>query len=115
MKNSVNRIIKAICYSLDGLKSCFKTEAAFRQEILLFVLVCPIPFCLETTGAEKALLYLSIIIVLIAELFNTAIEAVVDRVSTEHHELLKIAKDTGSAGVFLSLIAAGIVWILVLF
>ena len=85
MKSSIQRIIKAIGYSLDGLKSCFATEAAFRQELLLIILLCPIPFYLETTGTEKALLYLSLIIVLIAELFNTAIEAVVDRISTEHH------------------------------
>ena len=110
----VRRISNAFFYSLSGLQACYKTEQAFRQELVLFIVLCPIPFFLNITSSSKALLVLSLILVLIAELINSAIEALADRISTEQHELIKKAKDIGSAVVLVSILAAMLVWLIVL-
>lgn len=114
-KTGVARIWNAFLYSVEGLCAAFKHETAFRQEILLAVILIPATLLLPASGAGKALLLASVLLVLIVELINSAIEAVVDRISLEHHPLAKRAKDFGSAAVFLSLINVPLVWVLVLF
>ena len=114
-KTGVARIWNAFLYSVEGLCAAFKHETAFRQEILLAAILIPATLLLPASGAGKALLLASVLLVLIVELINSAIEAVVDRISLEHHPLAKRAKDFGSAAVFLSLINVPLVWVLVLF
>jgi diacylglycerol kinase (ATP) len=114
-KTGVARIWNAFLYSVEGLCAAFKHETAFRQEILLAVILIPATLLLPASGTGKALLLASVLLVLIVELINSAIEAVVDRISLEHHPLAKRAKDFGSAAVFLSLINVPLVWVLVLF
>ena len=108
------RLMRATGYSLAGLRSCLRTEAAFRQELALAVVAAPLAFWLGKTGIERALLVGSLMLVLIVELLTTAVEVVVDRVGFESHELSGRAKDLGSAAVMLSLLNALIVWLLVL-
>ena len=111
--SGISRIIKAAQFSWQGLKAAFKNEAAFRQEVILAIILIPLGYYLGQTGFESALLISVIVLVLIVELLNSGIEAIVDRVSTEHHELSGRAKDIGSAAVLLSLINAVVVWGLV--
>lgn len=113
--SGINRIIKASQFSWQGLKAAFKNEAAFRQEVMLAIILIPLGYYLGQTGFERALLISVIVLVLIIELLNSSIEAIVDRVSTEHHELSGRAKDVGSAAVLFSLINAAVVWGLILF
>jgi diacylglycerol kinase (ATP) len=108
------RLIGATRYSLSGLRSCWQHEAAFRQEIGLAVVALPLAAWLGETGVERALLCGSVLIVLIVELLNTAVESLVDRVGVELHELSGRAKDLGSAAVMLALVNALAVWLLVL-
>jgi len=108
--NGITRIVKAARYSLQGLQAAAKHEAAFRQELLLFAVLVPLALWVGESAVEYALLIGSLFIVLIAELFNSAIEAVVDRVGSEHHELAGRAKDMGSAAVLLSLILVAVTW-----
>ena len=108
------RIIKAAGYSWAGLKAAFKHEAAFRQELALCVVMIPLGIWLGQTGVERALLIGSLLLVLIVELLNSAVEAVVDRFGGEQHELSGRAKDIGSAAVFIALLNVAIVWGLVL-
>lgn len=110
----MQRLIRAFFYSLDGLKDSFLTEPAFRQEVLLAVVAIPLACFLDVTMLERALLIGSILLIFIAELANTAIEACIDRISEEKHPLSKKAKDAGSALVLLALINAGLLWIGVL-
>ena len=110
----LSRLIKATGYSWLGLKAAFKHEAAFRQELALCVLLIPIGIFLGETGVERALLVGSLLLVLIVELINSAIEAVVDRFGDEQHELSGRAKDIGSAAVFIALLNAIAVWVLLL-
>jgi diacylglycerol kinase (ATP) len=111
-KNSgIVRILYAFTYTFSGLRHAIVNEAAFRQEIMLFVIALIVILFMPVSGIIKLLLILSGIIILIVELLNCAIEAVVDKVSPEYHELAKQAKDMGSAAVFLSFAAAGAVWI----
>lgn len=110
----VRRLINAAGYSWQGLKAAFKHEAAFRQEVFLLLLLAPAALWLGETGVERALLLSSLLLVLIVEIINSAIEAVVDRVSGERHDLSGRAKDLGSAAVLLSLVFAVLVWLLVL-
>ena len=114
-KTGIARIIAAGGYSWQGLRAAFKYEAAFRQELLLVLILIPMAFWLADNAMESALMISSLFIVLIAEIINSAIEAVVDRIGSEHHELAGRAKDMGSAAVFLALFNTVIVWILVLF
>ena len=99
------RVWNALFYSLDGFRAAFSHEDAFRQEVLLALILIPLALLLPASGIGKALMIASVLLVLIVELLNSAIEAVVDRISLEHHVLAKRAKDIGSAAVMLSLIA----------
>ena len=109
----VRRLIEAACHSLSGLKAGLE-EAAFRQELLLALVLVPLGLYLGDTGVARALLVGSALLVLIAELLNSAVEATVDRVSPELHPLSKRAKDLGSAAVMLSLANLAVVWFLIL-
>lgn len=111
----LTRIINAAGYSWQGLKKCYETEAAFRQELLLSVVLSGVALWLDRSGMEKALLIGVVILVLITELLNTGIEYAVDRIGGEHHEYSGIAKDIGSAAVFVALLNVPVVWVLVLF
>ncbi|MDH5473590.1 MAG: diacylglycerol kinase [Gammaproteobacteria bacterium] len=111
----LTRIIKATGYSVLGLKAAFKHEAAFRQELLLALILIPLSFWLANTKVELALLIASVMLVLIVEILNSAVEAVVDRLGDELHELSGRAKDLGSAAVALALFNLLIVWGLVIF
>ncbi len=111
----LKRIWNALGYSLAGLAAAFRHEAAFRQELLLAIVLIPLALYLPVGAPGKALMIASVMLVLIVELLNSAIEAVVDRVSPEHHPLAKRAKDIGSAAVFVSLANVIIVWLLILF
>ena len=108
------RIVRAFGYSVDGLKTAFVGEAAFRQLVVLNLVLIPLAFTFSVTPAERALLVAVCLLSLIIELFNSAIEAVVDRISLERHPLSKNAKDMGSAAQLIGLCMIGIVWALVL-
>jgi diacylglycerol kinase (ATP) len=109
----VRRIVNATFYSFAGLRTAWRNEAAFRQECALAIVLIPLGVWLGRTAVERALLIGSCLIVLIVELLNTAVEFVVDRVGTDHHELSGRAKDLGSAAVFVSLALALLVWALI--
>jgi diacylglycerol kinase (ATP) len=109
----IRRIVNATFYSFAGLRSAWRTEAAFRQECALMLVLVPFGWWLGQNAAERALLIGSCLIVLIAELLNTAVEFVVDRVGTDHNELSGRAKDLGSAAVFVSLTLVVVVFGLV--
>ena len=113
-KTGLRRILNAARYSLDGLLAAARHEDAFRQELVLVAVFAPLGLWLGKTGVERALLVGCLILVLIVELLNSAIEATVDRVSLDRHPFAKRAKDFGSAAVMLSLLLAGITWLLVL-
>ena len=113
-KQGLTRLINALGYSKDGLAAAWKNEAAFREEVLLAAVAFPLAFYLGRTGIERALLAGSIIFILIVEILNSAVEAVVDKASPEKHELAKRAKDMGSAAVLLSLLNAAVIWACVL-
>ncbi len=114
----LGRIWRATRYSLQGMHAAFRHEAAFRQELILAALLTPLALALALwsalTWTQCALLVASVLLVLLVELLNSAVESVVDRISDEHHDLSKRAKDTGSAAVLISLINCGVVWALVL-
>ena len=104
------RLRAATGYSILGLRSAWTNETAFRQELLLVLLMAPLAFWLGTTQTQRALLIISLLLILITELLNSAIEAVVDRIGTEYNELSGRAKDLGSAAVLVALVAAAAVW-----
>lgn len=108
------RLKNAACFSFAGVKACFRTEEAFRQEIIAAIILIPVGLYLGATPAEKTCLIGSLLIVLIVELINTAIERAIDRISRDHHELSKESKDMGSAAVFFSLALAVITWTVIL-
>lgn len=108
------RIYNAFFFSVHGFKACFRTEEAFRQEVILAFLMIPLGFWLGPTLTEKLLLIGSVLLVLIIELLNTGIERAIDRISFEKHDLSKEAKDMGSAAVFVSLAFCAITWGLIL-
>ncbi len=108
------RIVKATGYSWQGLRAAWRNEAAFRQETLLAVVAIIIAFCLRVDTVSRILLIGSVILVVIVEILNSAIEAVVDRFGPELHPLSGRAKDMGSAAVFLSLLLAAFVWLSVI-
>ncbi len=109
------RVSNALFYSLEGLSAAFRHEHAFRQEVALAAVLIPVALLLPASGLGKALMIAGVLLVLIVELLNSAIEATVDRVSLEDHLLAKRAKDIGSAAVMLSLVNVAVVWLLVLF
>jgi diacylglycerol kinase (ATP) len=108
------RLWNALGYSRDGLATAWKNEAAFREEVLLAAVTIPLAIYLGRSGVDRALLVGSIILILIVEILNSGLEAVVDKASPEKHELAKRAKDMGSAAVLLSLINAAAIWACVL-
>ncbi len=110
----IKRILNACVYSYYGYKATWENEAAFRQEVALLLVTTPLALWLGQTVIEKLLLVGSLVLVLLVELLNSAIEAAVDRVGLEHHELSGRAKDIGSAAVNLALIWAAITWISIL-
>lgn len=114
-KTGLTRLINAFRYSLDGFAAAYRHEDAFRQETLLAVILIPLALFLPVSGIGKALMIASVLLVLMVELINSAIEAVVDRVSLERHHLAKRAKDIGSAAVLLALTNVLATWGLVLF
>lgn len=109
-KTGIPRIVDATKYSWQGLKGAWFSEAAFRQELALAVLLVPLAFVLGGTTGEIAIMLFTLGVVLMAELANSAIEAVVDRIGPEQHPLSGRAKDIGSAMVFIALVFTGIVW-----
>ena len=113
-KQGLTRLINALGYSRDGLRAAWQNEAAFREEVLLAAVAIPLGLWLGHGGIERALLVGSILFVLIVEILNSAVEAVVDKASPEKHELAKRAKDMGSAAVLLSLVNAAVIWACVL-
>jgi diacylglycerol kinase (ATP) len=110
----VGRIVRAGSYSMSGLRAALKKEAAFRQEVILFAILAPLGMWLGRNGVERSLLVGSLLVVLIVELLNSAIEATVDRVSKKHHKLSGRAKDMGSAAVYIALLQVLLVWALIL-
>ena len=113
-KTGVQRILNATSYSLAGLAAAARHEAAFRELCLLFLVSTPLALWLTQNGVERALLIGSVLLALIVELLNAAVEATVDRVSLEDHALAKRAKDIGSAAVMLALASAGVTWLIVI-
>ena len=111
----IRRLINALRWTGRGFRSTLKHEEAFRQEIYLFLVMAPLGFWLGDNGVERALLVGSLLVVLIVELLNSAVESVVDRISTDRHKLSGRAKDQGSAAVFVSLMLVALCWVLVLF
>jgi diacylglycerol kinase (ATP) len=109
----IRRLLNALHYSLAGIKAAWIHEEAFRQESILIVLVVPLGIWLGETGVQRAILVGIYFIIPLTELLNSAIEAIVDRMGEERHELSGRAKDLGSAAVFLSICIALIVWIII--
>ena len=110
----IKRIVMASRYSMLGLLAAYKNEAAFRQECLLFIIMSPLGFYLGESGVERAILIGSLFLVLVVELLNSSVEAIVDRVGEDFHELSGRAKDIGSAAVFVSLINVVVIWAVIL-
>ena len=113
-KTGFRRIWNACFYSIDGFKAAFQNEDAFRQEVVLALVLIPVALFLPASGVGKALMIGSVLLVLMVELLNSAVEAAIDRISLEQHRLSKRAKDIGSAAVMLALLNVIIVWTLVL-
>ncbi|OJW83400.1 diacylglycerol kinase [Thiobacillus sp. 65-1402] len=113
-KTGLRRVLNAAVYSWAGLAAAFRHEDAFRQEVFLALLLIPLALVLGETGMARALMIGAVLLVLIVELLNSAIEAAVDRISLEHHLLIKRAKDMGSAAVMIALVNVAVVWALVL-
>ena len=113
-ETGLRRLVSATRNSIAGLAEALRCEDAFRQELILAAILVPLSLVLGQSGVERALLAGSVLLVLIVELLNSAVEATVDRISFENHRLAKRAKDIGSAAVMLSLGMAAGVWLLVL-
>lgn len=109
-RTGIDRVLRAAGYSWQGLRAAYRNESAFRQEFWLAVVMLPLAFWLGRGWVEVALLAGSVLLVLVVELLNSAVEATVDRVSFELHDLSKRAKDLGSAAVMLSLLLAAGIW-----
>ncbi|HSD62051.1 MAG TPA: diacylglycerol kinase [Burkholderiales bacterium] len=114
-KTGLRRVWNAFFYSMDGFRAALRHEDAFRQEVILAAILIPVALVLPAGGLGKALMVGSVLLVLMVELLNSAVEATVDRISFENHELAKRAKDIGSAAVFVSLVNVPVIWGLVLF
>ena len=114
-KKGLARMWAATIYSAEGLRACFRSEEAFRIESILSVFLIPLAFILGETALETTMLLFPIVLVLLVELLNSAVEAVVDRVSLDYHELSKKAKDIASGAVFISLMTFLFIWSVLLF
>lgn len=112
-ETGLRRVVSAARNSIAGLAEAVRHEDAFRQELILAAVFIPLAFVLGETGVERALLVGSVMLVLVVELLNSAVEAAVDRISFENHRLAKRAKDIGSAAVLVALVGAMAVWLLV--
>jgi len=112
--HGVGRVMRAFVSSARGIAGCFREEEAFRQEVLFACVALPLALWLGRSGVERALLAAPVLLILIVELLNSAIEATVDRISLERNPLAGLAKDIGSAAVMGSFILFGLVWVLVL-
>ncbi|TAN27365.1 MAG: diacylglycerol kinase [Castellaniella sp.] len=110
----LRHIARALVYSLQGLGAAWRHEYAFRQEVALAIILIPLGLWLGHTALERLLLVGCLVLVLIVELLNSAIEALADAISTDHHPLLGRAKDIGSAAVLLALLLAAATWLTVL-
>lgn len=106
----LKRLLKAVGYSVAGLKACWRHEEAFRQEVVLVSVLLPCVFWVGRDARDYAVLLATLFLVIITELVNSAIEALTDRIGTEHHELSGRAKDVASATVFLAVILLAVVW-----
>lgn len=113
--SGITRILRAFGYTFDGLKATFKSEAAFRQELLASLILIPVALYYGPNGTAKAMMIGSLLVVLVAEIINSAIEAVVNRFGPEWNAYAKHAKDAGSAAVFVACCNVGVVWLLCLF
>jgi len=113
-EKGLKRFTNAILFSAAGFKAAWKHEEAFRQEVIVFLIATPLAFWLNKNKTETVLLIGSVVLVLVVELINSAIEAIVDRVGTEYHELAGRAKDMGSAAVMLTIMLAVATWFLIL-
>lgn len=114
-RTGLNRILHAFAYSMQGLGAAWRGESAFRQEAVLALLMLPCAFLLGRDWVQVAVLAGTVVLVLIVELLNSAVEATVDRISFDLHDLSKKAKDFGSAAVFLSLVLCTLTWLAALF
>jgi diacylglycerol kinase (ATP) len=114
-RTGLTRVLHATRYSWQGLSAAFKHEAAFRQELALAIILIPAAIWLTSDAVELGLLIGSLLLVLVVELINSAIEAIVDRFGDEIHELSGRAKDIGSAAVFISLLNVALIWGLLLY
>lgn len=113
-RGGVMRLINAMRYSCQGLRAALQHESAFRQELAVVIILCPVAFWLGRSAAEILLLIGSMLLVLIVELLNSALEAIADAVTLEHHQLIGRAKDLGSAAVLLTIGFSVAVWLTVL-
>lgn len=113
-KTGLGRVWNAFHYSMAGLAAAYRNEDAFRQEAWLAAILVPLALLLPAGAVGKALMIAAVLLVIIVELLNSALEAAVDRISLDHHHLAKRAKDIGSASVFVALVNVVVVWGLVL-
>jgi len=113
-KTGLQRVVSAARHSMEGLVAAARNEDAFRQELVLAAVLVPLAFWVGKSGFERALLIGSVLLILVVELLNSAIEATVDRISLENHHLAKRAKDIASAAVLLTFAGAAVTWLLIL-
>jgi diacylglycerol kinase (ATP) len=113
-KTGIKRLANAFKYSVAGTLAAFKHEDAFRQEVVLSIVLIPLAIYLGETTTDQALMISSVLLIIIVELLNSSVEATVDRISVKRHKLAKRAKDIGSAAVFFSLVNASVIWFLIL-
>lgn len=113
-EKGLKRFVNAIFFSFAGFKATWVHEEAFRQEVLAFIMAVPLAFWLTDNNIERVLLIASVVLVMVVELLNSAVEAVVDRIGVEYHELAGRAKDIGSAAVMLTIMLALATWLLIL-
>ncbi len=110
----LRRFSNAFTFSIQGFRAAFRSEEAFRQEVFVALAMIPLGLWIGESGVERALMIGSVVMVLIVEILNTAIERAIDRISLEKHDLSKEAKDMGSTAVFLMLVTTGVVWALII-
>jgi diacylglycerol kinase (ATP) len=110
----ITRLLRAFGYSFQGFRHTWREEAAFRQEVALALIIVPAGLYFGRSGIERAMLVSPMLLILVVEILNSAVEAVVDRSGTERHHLAGMAKDMGSAAVMLSFVLLGTVWLLIL-